>query len=150
MRIPLALITLAFAGGALAKLPPPAPEAAAAAAAAKDKAAWTDKVAAYKLCLVQDRIAKQYLKTKEGAKQPTVETPPCTDPGPYVPGSAVAAAPSAGTAPAAAPANPSATPVAAAAPAAPAASAAPAAKPAAAAPASPPAPAAAAAAPAKK
>lgn len=85
------------AASAVAKLPPPTPEAAAAAAAAKDKAAWSDKVAAYKLCLAQDRVAKQYLKSKEGARKPTMETPPCTDPGPYVPGaSSVAAAPAAG------------------------------------------------------
>jgi len=115
------MISLAFmAGSALAKLPPPTPEAAEAAAAAKDKAAWADKVAAFKLCQAQDRLAKQYLKDRPDAKKPTVETPPCADPGPYVPGAATAAAatpapastpaPAAGAAPApaqaaAAPAN---------------------------------------------
>lgn len=93
------LIATAFASGsALAKLPAPTPEAAATAAAAKDKAAWTDKVAAYKLCLSQDRVAKHYQKTRDGAKKPTVEVPACADPGPYVP--AVAAAPAAAAAPA--------------------------------------------------
>ena len=112
----LTVLTLGT-GSALAKLPPQPPEAAAAAAAVKDKAAWSDKVAAYKLCLAQDRLAKQYLSNKEGARKPTVETPPCTDPGPYVPGTA--AAPAAG-APGAAPA----TPASSAAPAAPPATAA--------------------------
>ena len=36
---------------AQAKLPPPSPEAQASAAQAKLKAAWSDKVAAYQLCL---------------------------------------------------------------------------------------------------
>ncbi|RZI41574.1 hypothetical protein EGT07_18540 [Herbaspirillum sp. HC18] len=104
MRIAVVLTILALGtGSALAKLPPPAPEAAATAAAAKDKAAWSDKVAAYKLCLAQDRVAKQYFKSKEGARKPTVETPPCTDPGPYVP--SAAAEPAAPAAAAAAPAK---------------------------------------------
>lgn len=103
--------TLAFfvatsfiAGSALAKLPAPTPEAAAAAAAAKDKAAWTDKVNAYKLCLAQDRVAKHYQKTQAGAKKPTVEVPPCADPGPYVPPVADAPAAAPAAAPAVAPA----------------------------------------------
>lgn len=107
MRNTLALLmTMAFASGsAFAKLPPPTPEAAEAAAAAKDKAAWGDKVSAYKLCLAQDRVAKQYLKANASAKKPTVETPPCVDPGPYVPtvAAAPAAAPATPAAPGAAP-----------------------------------------------
>jgi hypothetical protein len=88
------LIVLACGASAVqAKLPPPTPEAKATADAAKDKAAWSDKVAAYKLCLVQDKTAAQYLKSKEGAKKPTVETTPCADPGPYVPTTAAAPAP---------------------------------------------------------
>ncbi|HZW23365.1 hypothetical protein [Noviherbaspirillum sp.] len=123
MRKVLVLTTLLAlcAGSAVAKLPPQSPEAAAAAAAAKDKAAWTEKVAAYKLCLSQDRVAQQYRKTKEGAPKQTVETPPCTDPGPYTPSAAAApAAPAAGSAAAA----PQAAPAAAAAAPAPAAAAA--------------------------
>ncbi|KIF80416.1 hypothetical protein [Noviherbaspirillum autotrophicum] len=101
MRTAFVLTILALAtASALAKLPPPTPEAAAAAAAAKDKAAWSDKVAAYKLCLAQDRVAKQYLKSKEGARKPTMETPACTDPGPYVPSAAAAGAPNAANTPA--------------------------------------------------
>ncbi|WP_200960853.1 hypothetical protein [Noviherbaspirillum sp. Root189] len=119
------LIVLACGASAVqAKLPPPTPEAKAAADAAKDKTAWSDKVASYKLCLVQDKVATQYLKSKEGAKKPTVETPPCTDPGPYVPTTAGAApAPAPGsaaggtTAAAAAPAGKPASPQASVAPA---------------------------------
>ncbi|WP_151632104.1 hypothetical protein [Noviherbaspirillum aerium] len=121
----LALMT----GSAYAKLPAPSPEAKAAADAAKDKAAWGDKVAAYKLCLSQDKTAAYYQKNKEGAKKPTVETPACADPGPYVPPVAAAApAPAAGAAATPASASgaaPAATP--AATPAAPAATTAPAA-----------------------
>lgn len=109
MRKTIALLmTMAFAAGtAFAKLPPPTPEAAAAAAAAKDKTAWSDKVAAYKLCLAQDRVAKHYLQAKEGARKPSVETPPCVDPGPYAPSveAATPAAPADSAAPAAAPAK---------------------------------------------
>jgi len=99
MRKVFALMTMSLAtASVLAKLPPPTPEAAAAAAATKDKAAWSDKVAAFKLCQAQDRVAKNYLKTKAGAPKPTVEVPPCADPGPYVP--AMAAAPAQAAAPA--------------------------------------------------
>lgn len=116
------------AGAAHAKLPPPTPEAKAAADAAKDKTAWGEKVAAYKLCLSQDKTAAYYQKNKEGAKKPTVETPACTDPGPYVPPAPQAAAtapatpatPPAAAAPAAAAPAPAATTTAQATPAAPA------------------------------
>jgi len=107
----MAMLAL-MAGAVHAKLPAPSPEAKAAADAAKDKAAWGDKVAAYKLCLAQDKTAAYYQKNKEGAKKPSVETPACADPGPYTPPVATAApaspaagtAPASGTAPAAAPA----------------------------------------------
>lgn len=108
MRIALVLTILSLGmGSAAAKLPQQTPEAAATAAAAKDKTAWTEKVAAYKLCLAQDRVARQYHKTKEGAPKQTVETPACADPGPYVPS---AAAPAAASAPAPAPAAQAAAP----------------------------------------
>jgi hypothetical protein len=86
-RLLFGLVTLAIAGAVQAKLPAPTPEAAATAAAAKDKAAWGDKVAAYQLCLVQDKTVAYYQKTK-GAKKSSIETPPCADPGPYVPAQA--------------------------------------------------------------
>lgn len=94
-------IALALAAAtAHAKLPPPTDEAKAAAAAAKDKAAWSDKVAAYQLCLAQDKVAARYLKGNKEAKKPT-ETPACVNPGPYTPSEpAVAAAPAAPAAPA--------------------------------------------------
>ncbi|HJU71254.1 MAG TPA: hypothetical protein VJ603_05360 [Paucimonas sp.] len=99
----LACMILAVCGAAMAKLPPPSPEAQAAAAAAKAKSAWGDKVAAYKLCLAQDKMAAQYLKTHAAAK-PTADVPPCTDPGPYVAPVASAAATAAPAQNAAAPA----------------------------------------------
>ena len=79
----LALMLVALTGSVMAKLPPPSPEAQTAAAAAKDKTAWSDKVAAYQLCLAQDKVAKEYMKNRQGAK-PSAQTPPCADPGPYV------------------------------------------------------------------
>lgn len=84
MKTCLALILLAAAGVAQAKLPAPTEEQKAAAAATKDKQAWSDKVAAYKLCLVQDRIAASYFKSKGGGGKPSAALPPCSDPGPYV------------------------------------------------------------------
>ncbi|HWT72415.1 MAG TPA: hypothetical protein VN361_09530 [Oxalicibacterium sp.] len=69
---------------AFAKLPPPTDEAKAKAAETQHKKAWTDKVAAYKLCEVQDRIAAQYLKEHHKPK-PAVAVPPCQNPGAYVP-----------------------------------------------------------------
>jgi hypothetical protein len=79
-----AFILASTVGVAQAKLPAQTPEQQAAAAATKDKAAWSDKVAAYKLCQSQDKVAANYFKTKEGAKKPSAEVPPCADPGPYV------------------------------------------------------------------
>jgi hypothetical protein len=87
----LGLMALAMCGAAQAKLPPLSDEAKAAAEEAKNKAAWGNKVAAYELCLAQDRIAAYYFKTKEGAKKPDVATPPCVNPGPYVPSKAATA-----------------------------------------------------------
>lgn len=75
----------AFATAALAMLPPapgPSPEQAKEAAA---KAAWSEKVAAYKLCEAQERVAEAYRKeTKEKGKTPPqpMSTGACADPGP--------------------------------------------------------------------
>ncbi|WP_342118184.1 hypothetical protein [Pseudoduganella sp. OTU4001] len=80
----IALMLLAAASAAHAKLPAPTEEQKAAAAAAKDKQAWTDKVSAYKLCLAQDRVAAYYFKVKGGGGKPSAMLPPCSDPGPYV------------------------------------------------------------------
>ncbi len=74
----LAMVFLS-AGLAYAKLPPPSEEAKAKADEAKAKADYGDKVAAYKLCLSQNRVAENYLKAK-GQKS---QLPACQDPGPF-------------------------------------------------------------------
>ncbi len=70
-----------------AKLPP-APEAAKEQATeAAARSAWQDKVAAYKLCQVQDRIADTYRKDAKGSGKTVaapVSTGACADPGPFV------------------------------------------------------------------
>ena len=83
-----ALAASCLAAGALAKLPPLSDEAKAKAAEAAGKTAWSDKVGLYQLCQSMDRVAATYRtraaaagKAASGADQ----TPPCTDPGPYVP-----------------------------------------------------------------
>ncbi|MDB5763182.1 MAG: hypothetical protein JWQ21_2177 [Herminiimonas sp.] len=88
-----ALICTMMAGVAAAKLPPLSADAKAKADETKDKAAWSDKVAAYQLCVVQDKIAARYRKTKGAddkspapatAASPAPAIPSCQDPGPYV------------------------------------------------------------------
>ncbi|GAA4018799.1 hypothetical protein [Actimicrobium antarcticum] len=98
------LFGLTLAGMASAKLPAPSDEAKAKTAETKAKAAWSDKVSAYKLCLVQDKTAAYYLKAKSPATKPMEGLPACADPGPYVaaPVAAVAVAPAAAPAVAAA------------------------------------------------
>ena len=84
MRTPTLLLIAALAAPAVATLPPPSEEAKAQAAAAKAKSDWGDKVAAYKLCREQDRLAAQYRATRgQESKTPTFATPPCVDPGPF-------------------------------------------------------------------
>jgi hypothetical protein len=83
-KLSFGLIAIALCGAAHAKLPPPTPEAQAAAAAAKEKAAWSGKVAAYKLCLAQNKVVGHYVKTKNVSPKQTESVPACTDPGPYV------------------------------------------------------------------
>lgn len=90
-KVTVALMALAMSGAVFAKLPPLSEEAQAAAAAAKDKAAWSDKVAAYQLCLAQDKTAKHYFKTKNPGGKPSGEVPACANPGPYVPTQAATA-----------------------------------------------------------
>ncbi len=73
---------------ASAKLPPLSDEAKAKAAETAAKTAWTDKVGAYKLCQSMDRTAEHYRKTAQAAGKAAsapVETPPCADPGAFVP-----------------------------------------------------------------
>jgi hypothetical protein len=82
-----ALLAFSFTPGR-AKLPPPSEEAKAKASEAAARSAWTDKVGAYQLCLVADKVAAQYLARAKtaaaGASAPVpVATPPCADPGPF-------------------------------------------------------------------
>ncbi len=84
----LAAVTAAslFGGTALAKLPPLSEEAKAKAADTASKAAWTDKVGGYQLCQSMDRVASTYRAGAAGrAASGADATPPCTDPGPYLP-----------------------------------------------------------------
>jgi hypothetical protein len=111
----LAVATLSVSVTTFAKLPAPTPEAKEAAELAKAKTAHGDKVAAYQLCQAQDKVAKKYKQTGKDVK--TVETPPCKDPGKFVPPEP-AAAPATAAAPAA-PAPATKAPAPAAAPAAP-------------------------------
>ena len=81
------LAVVCLTGPALATLPLPSDEAKAQAAAARAKSDWGDKVAAYKLCREQDRVADRYRATlDESAKaaHPRAVTPTCVDPGPFV------------------------------------------------------------------
>lgn len=90
----VALIGLATASVA-AKLPAPSDEAKAKTAATAAKTAWTDKVSAYQLCQVMNRVADGYRKDAKAVgreTQPAIETPACADPGAFVPPVAVAAA----------------------------------------------------------
>ncbi|MGZ8259255.1 MAG: hypothetical protein ACXWUL_01740 [Caldimonas sp.] len=92
MRIPaviaVAVAAALVAGAALAKLPPLTDEAKAKALDTTAKAAWADKVGGYQLCQAMDRVAATYrarsLAAGKAASAPE-QTPPCTDPGPYVP-----------------------------------------------------------------
>ncbi|MCW5656676.1 MAG: hypothetical protein KIT60_03145 [Burkholderiaceae bacterium] len=72
-------------GAALAKLPPLSDEAKAKAAEAAAKTAHGDKVNAYKLCQVMDRVAATYVADakKAGKDVKPVATPACVDPGPF-------------------------------------------------------------------
>ena len=98
--IAAALVATLFAVSVSAKLPAPSDEAKAKAADAAAKAAWTDKVGAYQLCLVQDRVAATYRASAKEAGQeagPPVAMPSCADPGPFAARSAQAARASART-----------------------------------------------------
>lgn len=83
-QILVLLMALGMTGTVLAKLPAPTPEQAAKAEAAKAKADWGNKVAAYKLCLAQDKAAARYMKEKGNAKS-AYTGPACQNPGPFTP-----------------------------------------------------------------
>ncbi|MBF8178945.1 hypothetical protein [Herminiimonas contaminans] len=82
-KILIALLGTMVMASASAKLPPLSDEAKAKAAEAKNKAGWSDKVAAYQLCESQNKVAAQYFK-RTGKAKPDIVVPPCTNPGPYV------------------------------------------------------------------
>ncbi len=85
-----------WAAPAWSKLPPPTPEAQAKAAEAKLKSDHAAKVASYQLCLYQDKAAANHQSVMRAAGKevkPAVATAPCTDPGPFKPPEAQAAAP---------------------------------------------------------
>jgi hypothetical protein len=68
---------------ALAKLPPPSDAAKAAAAERVAKADHANKVGAYELCQVQNKVAARYLAEAGRSMQPT-PTPACAEAGPFV------------------------------------------------------------------
>ncbi|MVW78531.1 hypothetical protein [Bordetella sp. 02P26C-1] len=80
-----ALLAAALSPQALLAAPTDA-DAARAAAEAKARAAWNDKVTAYKLCVAQDRVAAHYREQMaangKSAPEP-VTTPPCMEPEPF-------------------------------------------------------------------
>ena len=87
MRTASLILAAAIAGHAAATLPPAPESAKAQATEAAARTAWSDKVAAYQLCLSQDRVAEAYRRDSKAAAKPApqpVTTPACQDPGPFV------------------------------------------------------------------
>jgi hypothetical protein len=113
----IAMLGMALAGAAGAKLPPPSADTQAKADEAKQKTAWSDKVAAYQLCKAQDRVAAEY-RQKKGSQAVSAAAPVAAPAGAAAATAAPAPAASATAAPTTA-ATPAATPVAAATPAIP-------------------------------
>jgi hypothetical protein len=83
-KIMIAALGLLLSGMAGATLPPLSAEAQAKADAAKHKGEWSKKVAAYELCLTQNKVVERYLQ-KHDKPKPAADVPPCQNPGPYVP-----------------------------------------------------------------
>lgn len=85
MKKLMALLLVGASSLAGAKLPPLSDEAKAKAAEAAAKAAWSDKVGAYQLCVAMDKVAARYLAdaAKAGKTLQPTTTPPCADPGPF-------------------------------------------------------------------
>lgn len=80
----MVILASCVSGLAFGKLPPANDEAKAKAEQAKAKSAWSDKIAAYKLCMVQDRVAAGHRKAKPGNGMTTAVSSACQDPGPFV------------------------------------------------------------------
>lgn len=101
------LVAALAAAPVLAKLPPLSDEAKAKAAEATAKTAWGNKVADFQLCKSMDKVAAKAVADAKAAGKDwkPVDTPACTDPGPFVPpGAASAPAAAAAATPASAPA----------------------------------------------
>jgi hypothetical protein len=82
------LTGLLLAAAAGARLPAVSDDTKAKVDQAKAKAAWGDKIAAYHLCLSQDRAALRYIssmKQQSREMKPAMAASACTDPGPFVP-----------------------------------------------------------------
>jgi hypothetical protein len=82
------IVVASLAAPAFAKLPPLSDEAKAKAAETAAKSAWSDKVGAYQLCQSMNHVADYYRKSaKASGKEAAapIETPACTNPGPYAP-----------------------------------------------------------------
>ena len=73
-KLLIAMLGMALASAAGAKLPPPSPEVQAKAEETKQKTAWSDKVAAYQLCKAQDKVAAQYREKKGSQPMPAPAT----------------------------------------------------------------------------
>lgn len=80
-------LSLCLSTSAVAKLPAPTAEASAKAAEASKKSAWSAKTAAFKLCEVENRLAKRFgdpgAATSGGGSGVDIGT--CADPGPFEP-----------------------------------------------------------------
>ncbi|MEY3610962.1 MAG: hypothetical protein RJB14_684 [Pseudomonadota bacterium] len=87
----LVLSALAISCTVAAKLPAPSEEVKAKAAEAAAKTAHGNKVAGYKLCLSQDRVAAHYFKTQGKGKPAPKGGSPCVDPGAFKPADTAAA-----------------------------------------------------------
>ncbi|NRF70733.1 hypothetical protein HLB44_27375 [Aquincola sp. S2] len=86
--IAVCVAVLLVSSPAAAKLPPLSDEAKAKAAETAAKTEWTNKVGAYQLCRSMERTVEHYKKTASAGGKPVmapVDTPPCTDPGAFVP-----------------------------------------------------------------
>ena len=113
MRFTLIAAALCIASpAAVAKLPPLSEEAKAKAAEAAAKTAYGNKVADFKLCQSQDKVAAKYVidARKAGKDMQPAALPACADPGPFVyaptgAAPAASAAPAPAAPPAAAPAK---------------------------------------------
>ena len=84
----IAMLVASIAILAGAKLAPLSDEAKAKAADTAAKSAWTDTVGVYRLCQAMNRTAEYYRQAEKSAGREApaaVDTPACTNPGPFVP-----------------------------------------------------------------